>query len=166
MVGRSIQNQTVGIAQLHAGNHTTHLLSSRKYADFLHHFFAGEQHTAQIAFHFHLIALSVLAQPVHQVQVAVEIIGVVQWQVSRGNGYPPVIMSGLCLAVAVDNLEQSRHGTRVAAQEHNLVALLYREVHVVEEHRTLFRFGTQARYLQNLVARFAVHRKDDARILA
>ena len=73
-------------------------------------------------------------------------------------------MSGLCFTVSVDNLKQGRHGTRVAAQEDNLVALLHVEVHIIEKHCSFFRFGTQSGNLQNLVTRFTVHRKDDTRI--
>ena len=43
VIGRRIQNETVGITQLHARNHATHLLATRQYACFLQHLFAGEK---------------------------------------------------------------------------------------------------------------------------
>ena len=113
MIGRSIQNQTVGIAQLHTRNHTTHLLATRQYACFLQHLFAGEKHTAEEALHVHLIALAKLAQPVYQIQIRIEESGVVQRQVSRGNRNAPAECSRIRLHVLVDNLEQGGHGARV-----------------------------------------------------
>ena len=114
MVGRSVQNEAVGIAQLHTGNHTTHLFTSGEYAYFLQHLFAGEKHTAEEAFHIYLVAFSKLAQPVYQIQVGIEEVGVIQRQVSSGDGYPPV--EGPCIRfhVSVDNFEESSHRARIA----------------------------------------------------
>ena len=113
MIGRSIQNQTVGIAQLHTRNHTTHLLTARQYACFLQHLFAGEKHTAEETLHVYLIALAELAQPIYQIQVRIEEGGVIQRQVSGGNRYAPVESSRIRLHILVDNLEQGGHSTRI-----------------------------------------------------
>ena len=144
MVGRRIQNQAVGIAKLHAGNHTTHLLTSRKHIHLLHDFLTREQHTSQESFHLYLVTLTILAQPVYQIQVTIKEICIVERQISRCNRHTPVIMSCLCLAVTVDNLEQGSHGTRVVAQEYNLIPLLHGKVHIVEQDSSVFRFGTQS----------------------
>ena len=49
MVGRRVEDDTVGIRQHHAGDHTTHLFTSGKYTHFLQQLFAGKQHPAQEA---------------------------------------------------------------------------------------------------------------------
>ena len=67
--------------------------------------------------------------------------------------------------ILVDNLEQGGHGTRVVRKEYNLVSLLYVEVDVAEQHRTIFQRFRQTGNFQNLITRFAFGRKDDARIL-
>ena len=144
MVGRRIQNQAVGIEKLHTGNHTTHLFTSRKHIHLLHDFLTREQHTSQESFHLHFVALTILTQPVYQIQVAVEVIRIVERQISRCNRHTPVIMSSLRLTVTVYNLEQRSHGTRVVAQEYNLIAFLHGKVHVAEQNSSVFCFGTQS----------------------
>ena len=113
VVGRRIQNETVGITQLHTRNHATHLLATRQYACFLQHLFAGEKHTAEETLHIYLIALAKLAQPVNQIQIRIKESGVVQRQISGGNRNTPVESSRIRLHISVDNLEQSGHGTRI-----------------------------------------------------
>ena len=144
VVGRSIQNQTVCIFELHSGNHTTHLFTSGKHIHFLQHLFAREQHTSQESFHIHFITFSILAQPVYKVQIAVKVISIIQWQISSSNCHSPIVMSGLCLTITVDNLKQSSHRTRVAAQEYNFISLLYIEVHIIEQNNTIFCLCTQS----------------------
>ena len=165
MVGRSVQNEAVGIAQLHTGNHTTHLLTSGEYAYFLQHLFAGEKHTAEETFHIHFVSFAKLAQPVHQVEVGIEEIGIIQRQVSSGDGYPPVEGTGIRLHVSVDDFEERSHRTRVARQEYHFVTFLYVEIDVVEKHYAFLRLLAQSGNFQNLVARLTFGSEDDARIL-
>ena len=114
VVGRSIQNQAVRIAELHTGNHTTHLFTSGKYTYFLQHFFAGEEHTSEETLHVHFVAFTKLTQPVHQVEVCVEEVRIVKRQVGRCDGHPPVELSGIRLHVSVDDFEEGSHRTRIA----------------------------------------------------
>ncbi len=165
MIGRCIQNQAIGIAQLHTCNHATHLLTSRQYACFLQHLLAGKQHTSQEALHVDFIAFTELAQPVHQIQVCIKECSIVQRQVSGGDSHTPVEGTRIRFHILVDNLEQSGHGTRVVRKEYNLVSLLYVEVDIAEQHRTIFQRFRQTGNFQNLITRFAFGRKDDARIL-
>ena len=114
MVGRSVQNEAVGIAQLHTGNHTTHLLTSREYAYFLQHLFAGEKHTAEEAFHIYLVAFSELTQPIYQIQVGIEEVGVIQRQISSRDSHSPVEMPCIRFHISVNDLKQSCHRARIA----------------------------------------------------
>ena len=50
--------------------------------------------------------------------------------------------------------------------EHHLLVFLDVEVEVVEEHRAVVGHGFQAFYLEDLVARVAVHLENDTRIFA
>jgi len=165
VVGRSIENQAVGITELHTGNHTTHLFTTRKDIGLLQHFFTTEEHTSQETLHVDFIAFTELAQPIHQVQVVFEERGIVHRQVSRSNGYPPREGTCIRLTVFVDDFEEGGHGTWVTAQEYNLVTLFYIEAHITEEHFAIIGSRLQARYFENLITRFAFHGKDDTRIL-
>ena len=51
-----VENQAVGVLQLHACNHTTHLLTTGEYTDFLLNILVLEQHAAKERLHCHLIA--------------------------------------------------------------------------------------------------------------
>ena len=46
MVRRRIENQTVGILQLHPGNHTTHLLTAGQHTHLLLDILILEEHTS------------------------------------------------------------------------------------------------------------------------
>ena len=70
------------------------------------------------------------------------------------------------LAMAIDDFKESRHGTWVATEEDNLIALLDVEVHITEEHGAILHLGTQIVDRQNLIARLALGSEDDAGILA
>ena len=166
MVGRSIQNQTVGILQLHTGNHTTHLLTSGEYIHLLQHLLAAKEHTTQELLEVNLVALAELSQPVNQVQLALEELRIVQWQIGRGDGNAPVVGSCLSLAVAVDNLKEGCHSSGVVTQEYHLVTLLYGEADIVKQDCSVLHGSLQAFHLQNLVTRFALHLEDNAGILS
>ena len=113
VVGGRVQNEAVGILQLHTGNHASHLLASTEHVGLLQHLFATEEHAAEEALEVDLVALAELAEPIHQVEVGVEESGVVQRQVGGGDGHAPIELAGMGLAVAVDDFEQGGHGTRV-----------------------------------------------------
>lgn len=102
MICRSVQNKTVGVFQLHAGYHTTHLLSSRKHVDFLHYLFSREQHSSEEALEVNFVAFTELAQPIHKVQIAFEEAGVVERQICRSNGHSPFVVASLCFTVTVE----------------------------------------------------------------
>ena len=114
VVGRSIQNEAVCPPELHTGNHTTHFFTSGKYAHFLQYFLTGEQHTPEKTLHIHFVSFAKLAQPVHQVQVRIEEVGIVQRQVSGGDSHPPVEGSRIRFYISVDDFKKCSHGTRVA----------------------------------------------------
>ena len=142
MICRSVQNKTVGVFQLHAGYHTTHLLSSRKHVDFLHYLFSREQHSSEEALEVNFVAFTELAQPIHKVQIAFEEAGVVERQICRSNGHSPFVVASLCFTVTVDDFKKSRHGTRVAAQENDFISFFHGKIHVIEKHGPVVRCGT------------------------
>ena len=165
VVGRCVENQTVGILQLHTSNHTTHLLTTREHVDMLQHIFFLEKHTTEERLHGDLVAGSPLAEPVYKVHLALEEISIVEGQVGGGDSDTPLISTSLCLAVAIDNLEESGHSLGVMREEHGLLPLLDGEVHIVEEYGAIGIHGLQSFYLKNLCTRFALHLEDDTRIL-
>ena len=69
MVGGSVQDKAVGVLQLHACYHTTHLLAAGKNVHLLQYLFAREEHTSKEALEIYLIAFAELAEPVHQIQL-------------------------------------------------------------------------------------------------
>ena len=165
VVGWRIENQTVGVLQLHTRNHTTHLLATAEYTNLLLDVFVLEQHTTQERLHHHFVACAKLTEPVNEVHLRLEELGIVQWQVGCRDGDAPLIGACISLAIAVDNLEQRRHGFGVVTQEYGLLTFLDSEVHIVEQYGSVSIDSLQAFYLQNLCARLALHREDDARIL-
>ena len=60
VVGRRIENETVGILELHTRNHTPHLLTTREYLYFLLNLFLLEEHASEEALHHDLIACAEL----------------------------------------------------------------------------------------------------------
>ena len=89
VVGRRVENQAVGIAQLHTGNHTTHLFTTRKHVDLLEDFLVFEEHTSEERFEIHFVAFAILREPVEHIEVCVEELCVVEWQISRSDGDAP-----------------------------------------------------------------------------
>ena len=166
MVGRCIQDQAVCIRQHHPGNHATHLFTSGQYANLFQQFFTREQHTAEETFQEYFVSISgELAQPVDQVIIGIEIFGIIQRQIGRCDRLAPLESTGFRLFFSVDNLEEGSHGTRVAADEYNLVVLFYVEVQIFEQNLTFDAFR-QSFHFENLVARFAVRGKDNTRVTA
>ena len=164
MVGRGVENEAVGVFQLHASYHTAHLLTSREHIHLLHHVFVFEEHASEEALHQHLVAFAILAEPIHEVEVRVEEFRVVEWQISRGDGHTPLIFACVRLPIAVDDLEESGHGLGVMAEEHGLLSFFYCEVHVVEEHCSVWLHRLEVLYFEYLCSWFAFHLEDDARV--
>ena len=68
------------------------------------------------------------------------------------------------LTISVNNFKKSSHGTRVTAQEYNLIPFFNIKVHIIKQDHSIFCLGTQTRYFKNLVSRFTVGSKDNTRI--
>ena len=152
VVGGGVEDEAIGILQLHAGNHATHLLASGEDIGLLQHLLATEEHTAEEALEVYFVAFAKLAEPIDEVEVGVEELGIVEGQVGGGDGHSPFETTGMGLTVAIDDLEEGGHGTRVAAEEDDLVALLDVEVHIAEEHGAILHLGTQIVDRQYLIA--------------
>ena len=164
VVGGRVEDETVGIAQLHAGDHATHLFTSREDVDLLENFFVLEEHAPEEGLEIHLIAFAVLREPVEHVQVGVEELGVVERQIGRGDCDAPAVGAGCGFLVAVDDLEQCGHGAGIVADEHHLFLLFDLETHLVEEHGSVVGHGFEVLHFEDLVAGFAVHLENDAGI--
>ena len=104
---------------------------------FFLHLLLSEEHASEVGLHRHLVARAVLREPVDEVLVALEELRVVQGQVGRGDGDAPLIGAAIRLAVAVDDLEEGRHGLGVVGDEDHLLSLLDIEADVVEEDRAV-----------------------------
>ena len=72
MVGRRVENEAVGVLQLHSCYHASHLLATTEHVHLLLHVLILEEHTSEEALHLHLVALAILAQPIHEIEVALE----------------------------------------------------------------------------------------------
>ena len=78
MVGGCVEDEAVGILQLHAGNHTTHLLASGEDIGLLQHLLATEEHTAEETLEVYFVAFAKLAEPIDEVEIGVEELGIVE----------------------------------------------------------------------------------------
>ena len=107
-----------------------------------------------------------MREPVEHVQVGVEELGVVERQIGRGDRDTPAVSTGSRLLVAVDDLEKCGHSAGIVADEHHLFLLFDLEAHLVEEHGAVVGHGFEVLHFENLVAGFAIHLEDDARITA
>jgi len=107
VVGGGIEDKAVGILQLHAGNHATHLLATGEDIGFLQDLLTTEEHTAKETLEVHFVAFAKLAEPIYKVEVGVEEFSIVEGQVGGGDGYSPIELAGMGLAVAIDNLEKA-----------------------------------------------------------
>ena len=161
VVGRRVENQAVGIAQLHTGNHTTHLFPPRKHVDLLEDFLVFEEHTSEERFEIHFVAFAILREPVEHIEVCVEELCVVEWQISRSDGDAPWVSTSSSFLVTIDNLKESRHRTRIMADEYHLFFLLHLEIHLVEEHCAIVGYSFKVLHFQDLVTRFAFHLEDN-----
>ena len=166
VVGGGVEDKTVGILQLHTGNHATHLFATREDIGFLQYLLATKKHTAKEALEVHFVAFTKLAEPIDEVEIRIEKLGVIEGQIGGGDGYAPIEATGMGLAMTTDNLEEGGHGAWVAAEEDNLIALLDVEVHIAEEHSAIFHLGTQVVDRQDLVSGLTLGSEDDARVLA
>ena len=166
VVGGRVEDEAVGVLELHTGYHAAHLLAAGEYVHLLLHLLLLEEHPSEVALHRHLVASTILAEPLHEVQVAVEERRVVEWEVGGGDGDAPLIGAGVSLAVAVDNLKECRHRLGVMAEEHRLLPFLDIEVHMVKQYRTVRVHCLQVMDLKDLVAWLPFHLEDDARIFA
>ena len=130
-----VEHHGVGVAEHHAGDHAALLLATGEHRGFLEHLLAREEHLAEEAFEVDFGGVvGELAEPVNEVHVGVEEGGVVQGEVGRGDGLPPLEGACVGLAVAHYDFKESRHGAGVAREEAYLVVLLHLEVEVAEEH--------------------------------
>ena len=135
MVGGGIQHEHVSSrGKHHFGDHTTHLFSPGEYRSALVYFLSTEEHTSEESLDIDVVGiLSELPEPLYQVHIGIEEVGIIQRKIGFGNGLPPFECTRVGFAIVVDNLKKSRHGTRVAADENDLIALLYIEVEVLEK---------------------------------
>ena len=60
VVRRCVEDEAVGVLQLHPRNHTAHLLAAGEHVHFLLHILLAEEHAAEIRLHHHLVARTVL----------------------------------------------------------------------------------------------------------
>ena len=161
-----VEDEAVGVLELHTCYHAAHLLTTREDVDLLQHFFSREEHPAEECLEIDFVAFSVLAEPIDKVEFALEELSIVERQICCCDGDAPVEGAGLCLAVAVDDFEERCHSPWVAAEEDHFVAFLYGEADVVEEHGAIVADGFQSFHFEDLVAGLSVHLEDDARVLA
>ena len=68
VVGWGIEDKAVGILQLHAGNHATHLLATGEDIGFLQDLLTTEKHTAEETLEVHFVAFAKLAEPIYEVE--------------------------------------------------------------------------------------------------
>ena len=74
--------------------------------------------------------------------------------------------AGICLAVAVDDLEKSGHRLWIVAEENGFLSFFNIETDIVEEDGAVGVDSLQAFHLQNLVSGFAFHLEKDSRIFS
>ena len=166
VVGRRVEDEAVGVLELHARYHAAHLLASGEDVDFLEHFFAAEEHAAEVALEEDVVAFAVLAEPLDEVFLALEELGVVNGKVGGGDGDAPLVGACLRLAVAVDDFEEGGHGARVVGEEHDFLAFLHVEGEVLEKYGSVVFDGCEPFDFKYLVSGFSLHGEDDAWVFA
>ena len=164
VVGWSIKNQTVGILQLHTGNHTSHLFTTGEYVYFLQYFLTAEEHSAQVALHGYLITWTILTQPIYQVLIAFKELCIVEWEIGCCDGNTPLVFTSISLSVAIDDFKESGHRFWIMREEYYLFALFDIEVYVIEKYSSVLVACLQTFYLKNLISWFTVHLENNARI--
>ncbi len=138
VVGWSIKNQTVGILQLHTGNHTSHLFTTGEYVYFLQYFLTAEEHSAQVALHGYLIILEPywLNQST-KVLIAFKELCIVEWEIGCCDGNTPLVFTCISLSVAIDDFKESGHRFWIMREEYYLFALFDIEVYVIEKYSSV-----------------------------
>ena len=138
MVGRGVEYEGIGIAEHHACYHAAHFLAAGEHRGFLQDFFTGEKHFAEESFEVYLAGVvAELAEPVNKIEIGIEECGIVEREICRGDGLPPVLGAGIRFAVAGYYLEEGGHCAWVAAEKCDFVAFLHLEIHVGEESLAL-----------------------------
>lgn len=109
VVGRRVEQQRIGLADHHPGDHAPHFLPSGQHVDLLVNLVAAEQHLAQIPAQVQFAGiLRKLGQPVHDGQLIVEKRRIVQRQIGRIDRYAPLDHTAVGLVVAGDRSRTAR----------------------------------------------------------
>ena len=163
----AIEDERISILEHHARDHTAHLLSPREDRGTLENLFSREEHTPEEALEINLIGICCkLRQPLDEVHIRIKEGGIIQWQVSRGDRLPPFVGTFSRLFLSIDDLEESSHSTWITADEDDLIVLLYIEVQITEEKRTIISISREPLDLEDLVPGVTIRGEDDPRIAA
>src|SRR5690349_16750303 len=102
----------------------------------------------------------ILAQPIHQVKLFIEILAVLDREICRCYCRSPFISSSICLCFLIDDIKEAGDRKRVTAQYRDLVAFVHRKRNIFEQYTAINRF-LKFFYIQDLVAHFTQGLKND-----
>ena len=167
VVRGAIEDERIRILEHHTRDHAAHLLSPREDRSTLEDLLTREEHTPEEALEVHFVGIgSELREPLHEVHIRIEVLRVIQWQISLGDGLPPFVRPFARLLCAIDDLEERSHSTRITADEDDLIVLLHVEVQVTEEERTIIGISGKPLDLEDLVPWVTIRGENNPRIAA
>ena len=162
VVRGAVEDERICILEHHTRDHAAHLLTPREDGSALEDLLTREEHTPEETLEVHFVGIgSELREPLDEVHIRVEVLRVIQWQISLSDRLTPFVRSFARLLCAIDDLEERSHSTRVTADEDDLIVLLHVEVQVTEEERTIIGISGKSLDLEDLVPWVTVWREYD-----
>ena len=165
VVRRLIEDQAVRAADHHGGELAADLLAARENLDLLDAVLAAEEHPAEEAADIgDILDLGVAGQPLRDVLLGVEELGVVLLEIGLRGSDAPLVGAAVGLHVAHQNFEEGGLRLLLGADERDLVIVLDDKGDVVEELDAADGLR-QMLHGQNLIADLAVGTEVDERVL-
>ena len=155
--GRFVEQQAVRVRKHHLRKHAAHLFATGKDVRRFQRFFAGKEHTTEeSADERFVLFLAVLAQPIHEGEVRLEVSVVVLREVVVADGVAPLEHAFRSLCFFGNELEERGLERVVFTDESDLVLVAEREVESLADDAVAAVDGGILDFEHNL-ARFAVH---------
>ena len=157
MCGRFVEEQAVRVRKHHLRKHAAHLFATGEHVCALEGFFTGKEHTAEeSADERFVLFLAVLAQPIHEGEVCLEVSVVVLREVVVADSVAPLEHAIRSLDFFSNELEERGLERVEFTDERDLVLVAEREVEALADDTVAAVDGRILDFEHNL-ARFAVH---------
>jgi len=163
---RFVEEQAVCVRKHHLRKHATHLFATGEHVGALQSFFTGKEHTAEeSADERFVLFLAVLAQPIHEGKVRLEVSVVVLREVVVADGVAPLEHAFRRLDFFGNELEERCFERVEFTDESDLVLVAEREVEALADD-AVAAIDRGVLDFEHDLARFAVHLEVHPRELA